>query len=186
MCLYAQVIKDFSGINKCQQNALTDWTYNCKVKCPKEYPWEVKEQPKSKTNLQCSSQNLKPSTDSEYVLKIPYRDKCLDEIIKSNCQDNMKVPNIIHYIWYGKRREFRFFNFLSLYSVHVHQKPCLILFHGEALPYGIYWTRTLQVIKNIIHVYREPPRTIYNKTFKFVEHKADVGRLQALQGKTKL
>lgn len=181
MCLHAQIIRDFSGINKCQQNSLTDWTYNCKVECPKEFPWETKEHSNSKMNLHCSSQNLKTSSESQNVPKIPYRDKCLDEIIKTNCQDSMKVPNIIHYIWFGNRREFRFFNFLSLYSVHVHQKPCLIFIHGETLPYGIYWTRTLQVIKNIIHVYRDAPRTMYNHTFKFVEHKADVGRLQALK-----
>ena len=87
-----------------------------------------------------------------------------------------KVPNIVHYIWFGCR-EFRFHHYLSLKSVIKIQKPVTILFHTDCLPHGKYFR---EVEPHLRIVKRTPPQTVWGKPVNNVEHQSDVARLQIL------
>lgn len=94
------------------------------------------------------------------------------------------MPKIVHYVWLGnKRREFEFQNFLSVLSAYKFIKPCMIFFHGETLPYGQYWDYLLKIVPNIVHVYRKAPEFIHGIKLSYIEHKADIARLEAILGK---
>ncbi|KAJ8318948.1 hypothetical protein KUTeg_004039 [Tegillarca granosa] len=102
----------------------------------------------------------------------------LKDVIKQKCYDKKPVPNVIHYVWLGlKKKEMKFYQFLSVYSCHKYLHPCLILFHGETLPYGRYWDLLQTVVPNIIHVKISSPTNIEGIQLKHIEHKADIVRL---------
>jgi len=120
--------------------------------------------------------------DMMTVPTVIFNSSCLESVINSFCRSYDKVPNIVHYVWFN-RRELNFYHFLSFMSVHKFLRPCLILVHGDYQPYGKYWKYLLQIVPNIIHVYRDPPAFIYGKHIQKVEHKSDVARLQSLKCK---
>lgn len=180
MCLFANVIENFSGIKDCDSKRAENstWQYDCKIQCPAKYPWENPRITSKTIRLTCKHKVL------ENIRSFMFNETCFSKEIGLKCSDDTNlVPNIVHYVWLGDRKQFQFYNFLSVYSVHKYQKPCVILFHGETLPYGPYWEKTLNVVKNIIHVYRPAPATIYGKKIIHIEHKADIVRLRLLQGK---
>ena len=93
-----------------------------------------------------------------------------------------KVPNVVHYIRFGKAMPFDMQQYLSYLSVQKFIQPQYIFVHGDALPRGEWWTRTLTEVSNIVHVPRKKPTTIFNQDIGYIEHAADFARLQILIG----
>ena len=91
-----------------------------------------------------------------------------------------KIPNIIHYIYGLKKQteEFQFVYYLSILSNFLINKPLVIYFHYQYLPYGYWWDKAKKYIKlNFINT-----SDIYwnnKKIIKFA-HKADKIRLDIL------
>lgn len=48
--------------------------------------------------------------------------------------DNSRVPNVIHYIWFGCTREFLPYHYLSVISAIAVQNACLVFFHTNCEP----------------------------------------------------
>lgn len=90
-----------------------------------------------------------------------------------------QVPNIVHYVALGRWR-FTFLCYLSVKSVHLHIRPDHIIFHGDRLPYGYWWNRTMDEIPNIYHVVQGFPRRIQGRKIPWLEHASDLVRLQAI------
>ena len=118
---------------------------------------------------------------AKYVPKIPFKDVCLRKMVDWYCQDGKKVPNIIHYVWFGKN-EFKFVHFLSFLSAHKMQNPCMIMVHADRMPKGSLWRYFLQISPKVVQVHRKPPKKIFKKKLTFIEHKADIAKLEALKG----
>ncbi|KAJ8312246.1 hypothetical protein KUTeg_009619 [Tegillarca granosa] len=178
MCLFADVITNFANLKECYNYSnLYDWGFNCKVTCSINISNNQQQQMRNKILFESCNHQLRNTT-------ISFRsdDPCLGKALQKLYEDKSKVPNIVHYIWLGtKQKQFKFYNFLSLYSVYKFQNPCVILIHGETVPYGEYWEKTVRIVKNIFHVYRKSPETIFRKKIKHIEHKADIVRLQVLR-----
>ena len=91
-----------------------------------------------------------------------------------------EIPNIIHYIYGLKKQteEFSFVYYLSILSNYLINKPFVIYFHYQYLPYGYWWDKSLKYLKlNYINT-----NNIYwgeKKIIKFA-HKADKIRLDML------
>ncbi|XP_069131786.1 uncharacterized protein [Argopecten irradians] len=109
-----------------------------------------------------------------------YKDKCLREELYDQCWDGKPVPNIVHYIFFGIYK-LSFVQFLSIWSIHTIQKPCVILIHGDTQLSGPYWTYLVRTIPNIIRVRKTPPKEIFKNPIKVIQHKSDVVRLEAVR-----
>ena len=68
-------------------------------------------------------------------------------------------------------------HYLSLKSAINIQKPDIILFHTDCLPRGKYFR---EVEPNLRIVKRSPPKQVWGRPVKHVEHQSDVARLQIL------
>ena len=90
------------------------------------------------------------------------------------------VPNLVHFIWFGKDRTMSFLNYISITSARKIQKPEKIMLHCDHLPLGEWWER-LRKEANITVVHREPPTSIHNQTLLHMYHKGDVAKLEILQ-----
>ena len=132
---------------------------------------------KEKTRLK-----MRYTPKARFVHKTEFGDTCLSKTVDSFCRDSRhKVPNIVHYVWFGKN-EFKFVHLLSFLSVHKFQQPCLIMVHADRMPKGELWRYFLQISPKVIHVHRKQPKRIHKKKIDFVEHKADIAKLEALKG----
>ena len=132
---------------------------------------------KSKTELK-----IRYTTKPKFVYKISFGDKCLRQVVDLYCRDDgLKVPNIVHYVWFGKN-DFKFIHFLSFLSAYKFQKPCMIMVHADRMPKGQLWKYFLQISPKVVQVHRKQPKKIYKKKIEFIEHKADVAKLEALKG----
>ena len=106
-----------------------------------------------------------------------------------NTSASLVVANVVHYILFKKssnnKKNFKFLfqNYLSFRSVHQFIRPRYIFLHGDVVPGGEWWHRTLQEVDNLYHVYCEKPTKIHDKLINFVEHAADIKRLILLIGK---
>ncbi|XP_061162770.1 uncharacterized protein LOC133171991 [Saccostrea echinata] len=118
------------------------------------------------------------NSESSPVYKFP--DECLKRVITKFCTHDLIVPNIVHYIWLGKR-EFEFIYFVSFYSTHKYQNPCLIFLYFDVLPFGKWWNLLLNIVRNIVYVKIIPPTEISGKKISWVQHKADIMRLRILR-----
>jgi len=91
-----------------------------------------------------------------------------------------EIPNIIHYIYGLKKQteEFSFVYYLSILSNYLINKPLVIYFHYQYLPYGKWWDEAKKYLKlNYINT-----SNIYwgdKKIIKYA-HKADKIRLEML------
>jgi hypothetical protein len=94
---------------------------------------------------------------------------------------NKIVPNIVHYISIGTWT-FTFLNYLSFCSTEQHIKPNYIFVHGNELPHGEWWNRTLKEVPNVYHVARKRPLRIQGRKARWLEHSTDIIRLQTLLG----
>lgn len=115
------------------------------------------------------------------VQAMPFGSLCLDAYIRACCiTDQMPVPKIVHYIWYGNKDVFSFYGFLSFISVLRFVRPCIILIHGDNLPSGVYWNFILDSFTKIVHVKRKIENEIFGKRPKHRNHISDIIRIEAL------
>lgn len=90
------------------------------------------------------------------------------------------IPNIIHYIFGLEKQthEFPFVYYLSIYSNYLINKPDIIYFHYQYMPYGILWDKAKQYIK-LNYVNMNNSCWGDKKIVKYA-HKADKLRLELL------
>ena len=113
----------------------------------------------------------------------PFNDACLGRVVRTRCHDDgLRVPRVLHYVSVN-RRPFPFFWFLSVLSAVRFFRPCLVLFHGEALPFGAHWEALLQLVPHVVHVTRDQPTSIFGRRVDDVHHRTDVIRLEAVLSK---
>ena len=94
--------------------------------------------------------------------------------------DNYVVPNVVHYIHFGKTLEFEFINYLNVLGVHKFMKPNYIIFHGDAGITGEWWNRTVTEVPNLYQVWHRKPTEIHG--YGYLQHAADITRFQTLYG----
>ena len=99
-----------------------------------------------------------------------------------NESEHSLVPNIVHYVWFGEKKQFTFLNYLSFLGANKFIKPRMILVHGDALPIGNWWDSILKEIPNVYFVHRQRPTNIMGHDIKIIQHSADIARLQLLFG----
>lgn len=95
------------------------------------------------------------------------------------------MPNVVHYVWFAdeaKPHKMTFLEYLSFRSVATFQCPSYIVIHGNGLPSGDWWRRTLTDIPNIYHAFRERPAQMHGVNFADVRHASDFTRIDILQG----
>lgn len=161
------------------------WSGTCRDTC---YSFNVlhKQNQRKQTVLKCEKSKALLKTvytsKQKLVYKTTYQDPCLQKAIDKYCHDNKRVPNIVHYVWFGKN-EFTFIHFLSFLSAYKIQNPCLIMLHADKLPVGRLWNYFLQICPTVVQVKRRQPKRVFQKKLVFVEHKADIAKLEALKGK---
>ena len=108
--------------------------------------------------------------------------KDLQNIYKTNiCMENgNSIPNIIHYIFGLEKQthEFPFVYYLSIYSNYVINKPYIIYFHYQYMPYGMWWDKAKDLVKlNYVNM----NNVLWgNKKIVKYAHKADKLRLELL------
>ncbi|KAH9499838.1 hypothetical protein Btru_076747 [Bulinus truncatus] len=89
------------------------------------------------------------------------------------------VPNVVHYVWLGKRK-LDFFSFLSIQSsLHVLNAD-VVYIHGDIKPYGDLWDQVRQNPRvKLIH--RDFPNAVYGEPIKlFASHASDYLRADIL------
>ena len=96
--------------------------------------------------------------------------------------DNYVVPNVVHYIHFGKTLEFEFSNYLNVLGVHKFMKPNCIIFHGDAAITGKWWNRTVTEMPNLYRVWHRKPTEIHGSKIGYIQHAADITRLEILHG----
>ena len=160
------------------------WTGTCRDTCF-NYNIQAKQRQRKQKIFNCEKKKTQLkilyTPKQKYVYKIPFKDPCLRKVLDWYCHDNKRVPNIVHYVWFGKN-EFNFIHFLSFLSVHKFQNPCLIMVHADKMPKGKLWAYFLQISSKVIHVHRKQPKKIFKKKISSIEHKADIAKLEALKG----
>ncbi|KAK2188916.1 hypothetical protein NP493_119g01005 [Ridgeia piscesae] len=90
------------------------------------------------------------------------------------------VPNVIHYIRYTNNVTFEFQHYLSYRSVQLFIRPRYIFLHGDSIPDGEWWQKTLAEVDNLYHVYRKQPKDVHGTPIQFIQHSADITRLVVL------
>ena len=97
-----------------------------------------------------------------------------------NYETQNDIPNIIHYV-FGleiQKEEFPFVFYLSIYSNYLINKPDIIYFHYQHLPYGYWWEKAkIYLSLNYINTSN---LTWGKKKIKKFAHKADKIRLEML------
>ena len=160
------------------------WTGRCRDTCY-DFNIQNKQRRRKQTTLKCDKSRAQLKTiytsKQKLVYKTAFQDSCLLKTLKKYCHDDKQVPNIVHYVWFNKN-EFTFIHFLSFISVYKVQNPCLILLHADKLPVGKLWNYFLQICPKVIQVKRRQPKRVFQKKLVFIEHKADIAKLEALQG----
>ena len=104
--------------------------------------------------------------------------------VSSRRYETQVVPNIVHYIWFGNKREFNFLYYLSVLSAHKIQRPKVIMFHHNVIPLGGWWDRLTKEVP-LTMVPRNPPQDIFGQplpeTNPFtVYHQGDLTKLEVL------
>ena len=164
----------------------SDWSFKRSVKCP-ELNISSYSPIRTLVSLNCKRDEApfitQRDTVSSSIFEIPFGDTCLINAIDRFCKDNFVVPNIVHYVWFNST-QLSFFNFLSFMSAIKFIRPCLILIHGPAIPYGIYWDFFLRAFPNVMHVKQSRPTAVAENNFAYPEHASDVMRIEALLGES--
>ena len=93
------------------------------------------------------------------------------------------VPNVVHYIHLGRGMTFTFISYLSFLSARKFIKPDYIFLHGDTLPTGSWWERTLLDVPNIYHVHVRGILGIRGKRFRFPTQHSNLLRLFIMLGK---
>ena len=94
------------------------------------------------------------------------------------------VPNVVHYVLFGVQKgvRFDFQHYLSFRSASRFLKPQYIFLHGDFIPTGKWWKRTVTEVDNLYHVYRKKQTSIHGREVIYVQHLADFTRLQICIG----
>ena len=117
-------------------------------------------------------------TKCGYVLPVQLNNK----VVYAN-REQYIVPNIVHYFYFGVSWEFDFLNYLSFLGASKFIKPDHIFVHGNVIPHGPWWNRTLHEVPNLYHVHREQPVRIQGRKILRIEESANILRVQTLLGK---
>lgn len=110
-------------------------------------------------------------------------DEPLEEPVAAcRAQDpNNKVPNIVHYIWFGCKRKFIAYHYLSILSAMSVQNACKVFFHTDCEPpQDNVLFQHLKKHERFQIVKKDAPTQIFGKTIKRPEHQADVARIELL------
>ena len=94
------------------------------------------------------------------------------------------VPNVVHYIHFSNQSRFRFMQYISYVSVHKFIKPDYIFVHGDTLPLGLWWNRTLAKVPNIYHVFVKGITAVNGKKFYHPTQHSNLLRLYILLGES--
>lgn len=160
----------------------SDWSYKNRLVCP-DLNLKQMQKTRKKLLLTCSKDqvfvNLVETNATDEVHQVRPDDKCLSMYIGQCCSDAFPVPNVVHYVWYNKKR-LSFFEFVSFVSTIRFVRPCAILIHGDSLPEGIYWNFIKSLYPNIVHVVRKVPELLFGKEIRYVEHIADAWKISSL------
>ena len=144
-------------------------------------------------NLEClTSVNdcltfIKMSTGKEPVLMSFAKPR---EFYKTNQKTGQVflVPNIVHYINFGRKQPFVFYNYVAYMALETYIKPDLIILWGDMPPHvnNTWWQKTRQNVPNIYYLDTKPYDIIAGKNVTFIEHSSDMHRLEILTGKGNL
>jgi len=106
----------------------------------------------------------------------------LDDYIRDcRVDDKSRVPNIVHYIWFGCSREFLSYHYMSILSAISTQNACRVFFHTDCEPNAE--NKLFQHLKSHRHFHvieKAPPTQIFRKPIARPEHQADVARIELL------
>ncbi|KAJ8311505.1 hypothetical protein KUTeg_010860 [Tegillarca granosa] len=91
------------------------------------------------------------------------------------------VPNIVHFVWFGKDSEWYFHQFLSVLSAYKNIKPNIIYFHCDNEPIGEWWIAAKKRVKTLKIRKVKPPDYIFDRVLIHPEHKSDIFRIEVLQ-----
>jgi len=94
------------------------------------------------------------------------------------------VPNVVHYIHFGNKMIFDFEQYISYLSVHKFIKPDYIFLHGDTLPVGSWWNRTLAEVPNIYHAFVKGITGVNGKKFFHPTQHSNLLRLYILLGES--
>lgn len=165
-----------------------DWSFNSTVSClhinSTNFPLHSAGKGRPYMIPRCSKDDVSLIKNANSNISFPvfeFPDKCLKKIIDKFCSKGFVVPNILHYIWFGQQ-DFEFMYFVAIYSAYKNQKPCLIFVYYDNVPKGVWWDILLFSVTNIVQVKMDPPSEISGKKIIYVQHKADIVRLQILKG----
>nr|XP_039248513.1 uncharacterized protein LOC120326317 [Styela clava] len=103
----------------------------------------------------------------------------LTYIFKRINDTRYKIPNVVHYIWFGCEREFDFYHYISMLTSIRNLKPTAIILHSDCEPSGLWWER-IRKYQKVYAVFHSPPTKIYEHQLHRVHHQADVARLDIL------
>lgn len=159
------------------------WTYENKTKCPNFDVSNIRHKRVPLISITCTENKRirieRKTNDMNRITSFAFGSKCLELFLDTCCLDNKPVPNIVHYILYGKG-EFNFYSFVSFISVIRFVRPCAVLIHGDAVPDSVYWMLILNLFPNIIQVTRTIPDNIFGTPVRHRTHISDIMRIEAL------
>lgn len=96
-------------------------------------------------------------------------------------EPSLRVPNVVHYIWFGCKRKFLSYHYLSVLSALSVQNACQVFFHTDCEPpeTNVLFQHLKQQPRFRI-VQKDAPTQIFGKEIKRPEHQADVARIELL------
>ena len=100
---------------------------------------------------------------------------------ESHCEDeapDLLVPSLVHFIFLGEDRPFKFLHYLAILSAHVRSSPDQIVVHGSREPVESPWWRRIKPLVTYEQV--ELVREFRGREIDFYQHQADVIRLEKL------
>jgi hypothetical protein len=76
-----------------------------------------------------------------------------------------------------------FLQYVSMLGVERHIRPSHVLLHGDVIPHGQWWQRTVSDVTNIYYVNTSmAPTHIYGHRLHRVEHRTDLLRYNVIYG----
>ncbi|XP_002122529.5 uncharacterized protein LOC100176393 [Ciona intestinalis] len=108
---------------------------------------------------------------------LPYTKTVCRKATKRDAKESTYVvPNVVHYVWFGKR-EMVYYHYLSVRSAAANQQPEKIIFYiNEEPPQGHLWKRLVDEIPCLETQYMEMPETVFGHKMDWILHKTDVAR----------
>ena len=90
-----------------------------------------------------------------------------------------RVPNIVHFIWFGKDKEMTFIQYTSILSAHKIQKPDVIMLHCDNLPVGKWWEVLWKEVPLQISP-TQPPTEVHGQKLMHRYHQGDIAKIMIL------